>query len=85
MARHEISSNEMLMLGVGVLIVGIVLASYSFSTYSEMKQLENQFDFDTLDKNTQISSSDKYLSIFSLPTSAEDHKVNSLSPCSPIT
>ena len=60
MARHEISSNEMLMLGVGVLIVGIVLASYSFSTYSEMKQLENQFDFDTLDKNTQISSSDKY-------------------------
>lgn len=60
MARYEISANELLMIGVGILIVGVVLASYSFSTYVEMKQLDSQFDFDTLDKNTQMSTSDKY-------------------------
>lgn len=60
MSRYEISSNELLMLGVGILIIGIILASYSFSTYVEMKQLDSQFDFETLEKNTQMSSSDKY-------------------------
>jgi len=48
------------MLGAGILIVGVVLTSYSFSTYVEMRKLGERIDFETVDKNNQISSSEKY-------------------------
>lgn len=60
MSRHIIRNNEFLILGTGVLIVGVVLATYSFSTYIEMQNLENRIDFESVDKNNQISSSEKY-------------------------
>lgn len=60
MAKQLMTTNEMLAAGIGILIIGIALAVYSVSAYSEMKRLETQFDFETLDKNNQISTSDKY-------------------------
>lgn len=60
MSKQMITTNEMLMFGTGILIIGIVLASYSFSAYKEIKRLETRFDFETLDKNTGMSTSDKY-------------------------
>jgi len=60
MTKQLMTTNEMLAAGIGILTIGIALAIYSFSAYSEMKRLETQFDFETLDKNNQISTSDKY-------------------------
>ena len=54
------SNNELLFFGVGILIIGIVLLSYSISTYVEVKNLKNKIDFEMLDNNNQMSFSDKY-------------------------
>lgn len=60
MSRYLFANNEMLMLGAGILIIGAVLTSYSFSTYVEMQKLGERIDFETLDKNNQISTTEKY-------------------------
>lgn len=53
-------NNELLMLGAGLLIIGVVLTTYSVSTYIEMQKLEQRIDFETVDKNNQLSSTEKY-------------------------
>ena len=60
MSRYLFANNEMLMLGAGILIIGAVLTSYSFSTYVEMQKLGEKIDFETFDKNNQISTTEKY-------------------------
>ncbi|MBQ8460716.1 hypothetical protein IJ541_11540 [bacterium] len=54
------SNNEMMMLGVGILIIGLILAIYSISTYVEIKDLGEKIDFEMIDDNNQLSSTDKY-------------------------
>lgn len=60
MSKDLLINNELLMIGAGILIIGVVLASYSYSTYIEMQKLSERIDFETVDKNNQISTSDKY-------------------------
>ncbi len=60
MSKNILMNNEMLMLGAGILIIGVTLISYSFSTYTEMQKLSEIIDFETVDKNNQISTSEKY-------------------------
>ena len=52
--------NEMLMFGVGILIIGLILASYSVSTYMEIKDLGEKIDFEMIDSDTKLTASDKY-------------------------
>ena len=60
MSKQILKNNELLMLGTGLLILGAVLATYSISTYMEMQKLEQRIDFETIDKNNQLSSNEKY-------------------------
>lgn len=60
MSKQILKNNELLMLGTGLLILGAVLATYSISTYMEMQKLEQRIDFETVDKNNQLSSNEKY-------------------------
>ena len=54
------SSNDLLMLGISILIVGLLLMSYSISTYREVKEIGEKVNFEELDDNVQMSTSDKY-------------------------
>ncbi|MBR6722741.1 hypothetical protein IKL64_04740 [bacterium] len=54
------TNNELIMLGSGILILGLVLGSYSFSTYLEVKELSQKIDFELIDDNNELSSSEKY-------------------------
>lgn len=54
------SSNGLLYSGVLILLVGLLLLSYSISTYSEVKNLSQKIDFVEVDNNNQMSTSDKY-------------------------
>ena len=56
----EKSSNDWLMLGVFLLIVGLLLAVYSIATYTEIKSLGEKIDFELIDDNNSLSSSEKY-------------------------
>ena len=53
-------NNDLLMLGITFLIVGIAVGSYSYSTYNEVKKLDSQIDFEMIDNNNSISTSEKY-------------------------
>lgn len=59
------NTNELLMLGVTILIMGLLLFSYSISCYKESKDLASKIDFEELDYNNQISTSDKYFKYLS--------------------
>jgi len=52
--------NNLLIWGVCAIIFGIILLCYSIKSYSEIKYLNTKIDFDELDHNNQISTSDKY-------------------------
>ena len=52
--------NNLLIGGICAIIFGIALLCYSVRSYSEIKYLNNKIDFDELDNNKQISTSDKY-------------------------
>lgn len=52
--------NNLLIGGICAIILGIALLCYSVRSYSEIKYLNNKIDFDELDNNTQIPTSDKY-------------------------
>ena len=52
--------NELMMLGTGILMIGLVLGSYSVSTYLEVKDLEKAVDFELIDDNNELSSEEKY-------------------------
>ena len=58
--------NETLMLGIGILIIGLILAVYSISTYVEMKNLREKVDFELIDANTKLTASDKYYEYVSI-------------------
>lgn len=62
----EKNSNDLLVLGISILIIGLLLACYSFSSYSEIKTLTNKIDFEELDNNTQLPSSEKYYKYLSI-------------------
>lgn len=54
------SVNRMLVCGIILIVAGISLFIYSIMTYSEVRGLYNKIDFDDLDNNKQVSTSDKY-------------------------
>lgn len=52
--------NNLLIGGICATILGIALLYYSVRSYSEIKYLNNKIDFDELDNNNHIPTSDKY-------------------------
>ncbi len=58
--------NETLMLGVGILIIGLILAVYSISTYIEVKNLSEKVDLDLIDSNAKLTAADKYYEYLSI-------------------
>lgn len=54
------TNNELIMLGSGMLFVGLLLGSYSLSTHLEVKELASKVDFELIDDNNELSSSEKY-------------------------
>ncbi len=54
------SSNDWLMLGIFLLVIGFILAVYSIATYTEIKSLGEKIDFELIDDNNSLSSSEKY-------------------------
>ncbi len=60
------NTNDYLALGVSILIVGLMLGNYSYSTYSETKKLSEQIDFTLIDDNNDISTTDKYYKYLSI-------------------
>lgn len=61
------SSYKLLLTGGIVAIVfGVALLCYSIKSYAEIKYLENHIDFEELDHNNSISTSDKYFKHLSI-------------------
>lgn len=54
-------NNKLLWQGILLIVFGLVLFGYSLNTYYLSSQLNNKIDFDSLDNNNQISTSDKYV------------------------
>lgn len=54
------TNNKLIMLGSGMLFVGLLLGSYSLSTHLEVKELASKVDFELIDDNNELSSSEKY-------------------------
>ena len=52
------TNNELIMLGSGILILGLVLGSYSLSTFLDIKDLSQKIDFELIDDNNELSSDD---------------------------
>ncbi len=60
------SYNRLLIGGIIVIILGIALFCYSIKSYAQIRYLENHIDFDELDNNNRISTSDKYYKYLSI-------------------
>ena len=60
------TNNGMLLLGVSILIIGIMLGTYSFATYQETKNLEQKIDFEIIDDNNELTSEEKYYKYLSI-------------------
>ena len=60
-------NNKLLALGISVILCGVSLLVYSITTYAESKQLYERIDFDSIDNNNQMSTSDKYIKYLSIP------------------
>ncbi len=54
------NSNNMLIIGVGLLVAGLFLSAYSISSYIETKTLTSKIDFEELENNNQMPDSEKY-------------------------
>lgn len=54
------NSANLLILGCILIISGVLLLSYSISTKLEIRNLSAQIDFESIDNNNQIPTSDKY-------------------------
>lgn len=52
--------NDWLALGIFILVVGLALAVYSIATYVEIKNLGEKVDFELVDGNNNMSSTEKY-------------------------
>lgn len=59
-------NNKLLVLGIFIILCGLALLVYSITTFAESRQLYNRIDFDSLDNNNQISTSDKYVKHLSI-------------------
>ena len=60
------SYNGLLILGIVSIIAGLSLLIYCITSYSEIKLVTDKIDFDELDNNIQISTSDKYYKYLSI-------------------
>lgn len=58
--NKNFATNELLMFGTGVLIIGMILGYYSISTHKEVKMLEEKIDFEMVDNNIKLSTEGKY-------------------------
>ena len=59
-------NNDILFLGVFLLLIGLLLTIYSISTYSEIKNLKTKIDFELIDDNERLSYEDKYAQYISI-------------------
>lgn len=53
-------SNNLIILGVTLLIIGILVAIYSFSSYIELKELNKNIDFELIDDNQEMTANQKF-------------------------
>lgn len=60
------TNNDMLVLGVSILIIGLLLGTYSFATYKETKTLGQKIDFELIDDNNELTSEEKYYKYLSI-------------------
>lgn len=60
------TNNDMLVLGISILITGLLLGTYSFATYKESKTLEQKIDFELIDDNNELTSEEKYYKYLSI-------------------
>ena len=60
MYDNRSNNNDLLMLGIMSLVIGGALGVYSISSYLELKNLGDKIDFELIDDNNQMSSTDKY-------------------------
>lgn len=63
------SYNGLLILGISIILIGLALLIYCITSYSEVKLVTDKIDFDELDNNIHMSTSDKYyqhISIFDM-------------------
>lgn len=66
MYENHSNNNNLLTLGIIFLILGGALGVYSISSYLELKDLGDKVDFELIDDNNQMSSSDKYYKYLSI-------------------
>ena len=60
------TNNDMLVLGVSILIIGLLLGTYSFATYKETKTLGQKIDLELIDDNNELTSEEKYYKYLSI-------------------
>jgi len=58
--------NRLLICGILITVTGVALFIYSLAVHSEENALYNQINFDELDNNKQIPTSDKYYKYLSI-------------------
>lgn len=66
MYDNRSNNNDLLMLGIMFLVIGGALGVYSISSYVELKNLGDKVDFELIDDNNQMSSTDKYYKYLSI-------------------
>ena len=54
------NNNNLLILGICTIITGILLFIYSVNSYAQINSLSNKIDFDELENNNRMPTSDKY-------------------------
>ena len=60
------SVNRLLICGILVTVAGVAMFIYSLAAHSEINALYDKINFDELDNNKQISTSDKYYKYLSI-------------------
>ena len=58
--------NNLLFLGLFIVVIGIFLFVYSFSSYMEIKNLSQRIDFEDLDNNNYVPTNDRYYKYLSI-------------------
>lgn len=60
------SYNGLLIFGVVFIMLGLALLTYSIASYFEIKLATDKIDFESIDNNNQIPTSDKYYKYLSI-------------------
>ncbi len=60
------NTNDYLILGISILVIGLLLGSYSFAIYTEIQNLDKKIDFEEIDDNRDMSTSEKYYEYLSI-------------------